>query len=119
MDTLHNLFDDDGSVESHDWGEIRWVMSGAIDPSATMTVGFCRINPGQSNPRHVHPNCDEVLVVVSGLCRKQVGESTTELGPGDSVRIPRGAFHQATAIGDEPLVCVISYDTPDRQIEFL
>ena len=108
-----------GLLESHAWGDIRWLASASLDPAATMTVGLCRIRAGHSNPLHRHPNCDEVLVVVSGECAKRVGDEMSTLGPGDSVRIPRGVEHQATALGDEPFVCVICYDTPRREIELL
>lgn len=118
---MEQLFSDNGHgvLESHDWGALRWVVSGDLDRSATTTVGICRIDPGHSNPLHRHPNCDEVLVVVSGRCEKRIGESVSELGPGDAVRIPRGVEHRASALGDEPLVCVVSYDTPNRQVELL
>ena len=38
-----------------------------------------------------------------------------ELGPGESVVIPRGMPHQATAIGDMPMTCVIAYNSPERE----
>jgi quercetin dioxygenase-like cupin family protein len=108
-----------GSLESHDWGDIRWLTSASQDSAATMTVGICRIRAGHSNPLHRHPNFDEVLVVISGQCRKRVGDQVSTLGPGDSVRIPRGVEHQAATLGDDPLVCFICYDTPRREIELL
>ena len=37
------------------------------------------------------------------------------MGPGESVVIPQGMPHQATAIGDEPMTYVIAYNSPDRQ----
>ena len=38
-----------------------------------------------------------------------------ELGPGEGVVIPQGMPHQATAIGDVPMTCVIAYNSPERQ----
>ncbi len=103
--------------EKHAWGELTWLINSALVPGANMTLGTCLIQPGMSNPLHRHPNCDEVLVVTSGRCIKRIGGETVELGPGESVVIPQGMPHQATAIGDEPMTCVIAYNSPDRQFE--
>ncbi len=103
--------------EKHEWGELTWLINSALVPGATMTLGTCLIQPGKSNPLHRHPNCDEVLVVTSGRCVKRIGDETVELGPGESVVIPQGMPHQATAIGNEPMTCVIAYNSPDRQFE--
>ena len=99
----------EGAVhETHEWGELTWLVNGALTPGTMMTAGTCLIQPGKSNPLHRHPNCDEVLVVTSGRCIKRIGDETVELGPGESVVIPRGMPHQATAIGDVPMTCVIA-----------
>lgn len=103
--------------EKHSWGELTWLVNSALVPGAKMTLGTCVIQPGKSNPLHRHPNCDELLVVTGGRCIKRIGDETVELGTGESVVIPRGMPHQATAIGDEPMTCVIAYDSPDRQFE--
>ena len=105
--------------EKHAWGELTWLINSALVPGANMTLGTCVIQQGQSNPLHRHPNCEEVLVVTSGRCVKRVGNETVELGPGESVVIPQGMPHQATAIGDEPMTCVIAYNSPDRQFELV
>ena len=101
--------------EKHEWGELTWLINSSLVPGANMTLGTCLINPGKSNPLHRHPNCEEVLVVTSGRCVKRIGDETVELGTGESVVIPQGIPHQATAIGDEPMTCVIAYNSPDRQ----
>lgn len=106
-------------AEPYPFGEISWLISGRLDPAATMTVGYCRIDAGKSNPLHFHPNCDEVLYVLSGRCRKTVGAQSVEMGPGDCIRIPRGQKHRVEALGSEPFTCLIAYDTPDRQVVFL
>ncbi|MBI4219518.1 MAG: cupin domain-containing protein [Chloroflexi bacterium] len=104
---------------SYPWGWIRWLKSGALDSGATMTLGVCQIDPGKSNPRHFHPNCDEVLYVQSGRCIKSIGSRTFEMGPGDCIRIPRGEEHHARCASPEPFICVIAYDTPEREVVFL
>ena len=103
--------------DKHEWGELTWLVNSALVPGANMTLGTCLIQPGMSNPLHRHPNCEEVMVVTSGRCIKRIGDETVELGAGESVVIPQGIPHRATAIGDEPMTCVIAYNSPDREFE--
>src|SRR5437763_13164918 len=53
-------------VEETSWGRLVWMIAGRLGNSATMTVGKSYIYPGSANPRHYHPNCDEVLHVLAG-----------------------------------------------------
>lgn len=105
--------------EQFDWGQITWLIRGITDPGAQQTVGLCHINPGASNPLHYHPNCEEVLYVISGSCIKLVGDKSFAMKTGDVVRIPKGQNHRATANSNEPFICLITYDVPNRQIELV
>ncbi len=98
------------------WGWIRWLMSADLDPGAAQTFGIVQINPGQRNSLHMHPNCEELLYVLSGSCEKIVGDKKVILKAGDIVRIPAGAPHQAITVGDVPLRAVISYSSGNRQV---
>jgi len=98
------------------WGWIRWLMSGKIDPEASQTLGIVQINPGQRNPLHMHPNCEELLYVISGSAENVIGNKKVTIGPGDLVRIPKGVPHQAITIGNKPFEAVISYSSNDRQV---
>jgi mannose-6-phosphate isomerase-like protein (cupin superfamily) len=98
------------------WGWIRWLMSGKIDPEASQTLGIVQINPGQRNPLHMHPNCEELLYVISGSAENVIGNKKVTIGPGDLVRIPKGVPHQAITIGNKPFKAVISYSSNDRQV---
>ena len=87
-------------IADFDWGELRWHASGSLGNSGEMTVGTARLKPGQANPRHYHPNCSEVLVVVSGgISHTLDAGEAAELGPGDTVTIPEGVSAQ----GQQPV----------------
>lgn len=103
-------------VEPQQWGRLEWMVSGAIGNSDTLTVGKCFIDPGESNPVHYHPNCDEVLHVVRGRIRHRVDDTYVEMGPGDTISIPMGATHNAENIGGEQCELVICFDTASRQV---
>ena len=104
-------------VADADWGELRWHASRALGNSGEMTVGTARLKPGQANPRHYHPNCSEVLVVVSGgISHTLDAGGVAELGPGDTVTIPTGVPHQARNLSEtEEAVLFISFSSADRQ----
>ncbi len=102
--------------EKYPWGAIRWLMSSKIDPGAKQTLGVVRIDAGKSNALHLHPNCEELLYVLSGTGTTTVDNKTVSLRPGDLVRVPAGVLHQATASGSGPLIAVISYSSGDRQV---
>jgi mannose-6-phosphate isomerase-like protein (cupin superfamily) len=64
----------DVAVEEHPWGHLTWMVSGQLGNSEELTVGTCHISPGQHNPRHHHPNCDEVLHVLRGRIVHTLGD---------------------------------------------
>lgn len=103
-------------VESHEWGRLEWMVSGTIGNSDTLTLGKCFIRAGMANPVHHHPNCDEVLHVVSGRIRNRVGEDYVDMGAGDTISIPTGAVHNAENIGGEECELLIGYNSAFRQV---
>lgn len=102
-----------------EWGDLTWWANRAQGNSTTMTVGRCRLKPCQGNPRHRHPNCNEILVVMRGRIAHTGagGGKELELGPGDSVSIPQGIPHSARNIGDTEAELYIVFDSADRQVE--
>lgn len=107
------------TAEEFPWGTLNWLMGQAIDPDAEQTLGMAVIQPGQQNPPHYHPNCEEILYVVSGTCEHTYGDDSYQLKPGDSIRVPAGVIHHAINNGDEPLRAIISFSSGDRQTVFL
>ena len=103
------------AAETSAWGSLRWLMNAKLDASSPLTVGIAEINPGQSNPLHLHGNSDEVIYVLSGSCEQRVGDETVILKAGDTLRIPAGVPHQAKALGSEPLKSLVIYNTGNRQ----
>lgn len=103
------------AVEEQEWGRLVWMVSGALGSSETLTVGRCYIKPGQANPRHYHPNCDEVLHVIQGTIEHSVDDATFPMSAGDIVSIPQGSMHNARNVGADVAEFVIIFNSPDRQ----
>jgi quercetin dioxygenase-like cupin family protein len=101
---------------SFDWGELAWFCSKEQENSQTLTVGRCTLKPGAANPRHYHPNCDEVLYVLEGkILHSMENGRTVEMNTGDTISIPKGVPHNAKNIGDGKAVLMICFSSADRQ----
>ena len=59
--------------EKYPWGWIRWMMSSELDPRVAQTFGIVQIDAGKRNQLHIHPNCEELLYVLSGSFESVVG----------------------------------------------
>jgi quercetin dioxygenase-like cupin family protein len=105
----------DAIVQEFDWGQLRWLANGKIGNSGDMTFGQCLIKPGCENPRHLHPNCEEILYVISGKIMHTLEDDVFEMGSGDTVVIPPNLMHNARNVGTETAVMMIAYSSPDRQ----
>jgi quercetin dioxygenase-like cupin family protein len=106
----------DYQVLPQSWGTITWYVSRQLKNSDTMTIGQAVIKAGQENPRHFHPNCDEVLHVLKGHILHSMNDRTVEMRDGDTVSIPMGVEHNAKNIGTEDAVLAISFSSADRQV---
>jgi mannose-6-phosphate isomerase-like protein (cupin superfamily) len=103
-------------ADKYSWGTIHWLMSNKLDPDAEQTFGIVSIAAGQTNALHLHPNCEELMYILSGEGTTKVGGTVLPLRPGVLVRIPRGVLHQATASPSGSLVAAISYSSGNRQV---
>jgi quercetin dioxygenase-like cupin family protein len=59
--------------------------------------------PGTVFPDHKH-GVDKIDAVISGKFRLVIGGHVAMLGAGEWVEVPSGVTHNATVIGDEPVV---------------
>jgi mannose-6-phosphate isomerase-like protein (cupin superfamily) len=70
-------------------------------------VSISVVEPGAGAPLHVHPDVDEVLVVLARTLDVRLGDERHQVGPDHTLAIPRGVPHAFTAI------------TPARVLGFL
>ena len=105
--------------ESFAWGTLKWLCNDRLSPGAAQTVGLSRILPGKRNPLHYHPNCEEVLHVLSGNGRHSFDGEWVDLEPGSTIRIPPGVKHNLLNTGAGPLDCLITFSSGQRETVFL
>jgi quercetin dioxygenase-like cupin family protein len=117
QDAIQLLSSEKAEKLDFDWGGLTWYASGSLGNSSELTVGSCRLNPGCSNPRHYHPNCSEILVVIQGNILHTMADGTeSEMKPGDTVTVPPNVWHRATNIGQSEALLFIVFSSADRQV---
>ena len=102
-------------VEQSDWGTLQWLCNQKLMPGAKQTVGLATILPGKQNPVHYHPNCEEVLHVISGQGLQSCDGHSIHLKAGMTICIPARVKHNLLNTGTEPLRTLVSFSSGDRQ----
>ncbi|MEW6303458.1 MAG: cupin domain-containing protein [Verrucomicrobiota bacterium] len=97
------------------WGALKWVANRELGGLAGLTLGRVTLNPGHSNPRHSHPNCDEVLYVLRGRLEHSLGDDVVVLNAGDTLVIPAGVPHQARNPGHDAADTIVAYSSGERE----
>ncbi len=99
-----------------DWGQLTWYASGKHGNTDYLTLGRCIIYPEKANPRHSHPNCDEILTVIQGTIRHTWNDGEEiEMSEGDTITIPLGVPHQARNVGTSNAILIIAFTSANRQ----
>ena len=109
---------DNARVEEFAWGRIEWLASGALGNCHTMTLGRVTIFAGGANARHVHPNCDELLHLLSGELEHFIGNTAYSMRAGDTISIATGEPHFARVTGGEAAIMLVSYSSSHRETLF-
>ena len=112
------LKSEERKIENFEWGTLTWYVSKELGNSELITAGICTIKPGCSNPRHLHPNCEEILYVQEGEIFHSYGEdsgSGVSLNGGCSISIPSGILHNAKNVCESDAVLLILFSSAERQ----
>lgn len=99
------------------WGSLAWLAGRQIGNAQDLTLGHVIIKPGASNPRHCHPNCEEVLYLMSGRLEHSVGKEKISASAGDVFTVGPGIYHHATNIGTEDAHMIVAYSAGNRQMQ--
>ncbi len=70
--------------------------------AANQTLAEATLEPGQRTERHYHAESEELYYLVEGTGEMEIDGERSQVGPGDAILIPPGAWHQITA-GDAEL----------------
>ena len=92
--------DDAEAFTTLDGSTIRVLLDAALGGAAKQSLAEASLEPGLATQRHYHAQSEEIYVFLDGGGEMEVEGDSRQVGPGDAVLIPAGAWHQITA-GDD------------------
>jgi oxalate decarboxylase/phosphoglucose isomerase-like protein (cupin superfamily) len=101
------------SVQSLEWGALKWLVSPDNTPDAGLTFGEVVLLPGKGHERHNHPESEEILYVLSGEGDQMLddgGENWFPVRPGDTIYVPQAMFHATINTGWQPMRLLAIYN---------
>lgn len=102
-----------------DGSTIRSILDLTNAPVEKQSLAEASMKPGQATDRHYHERSEEIYFLLEGTARIEVNGETRDVGPGDAVLIPAGAWHQITAETDLRFLCCCAppYEHSDTYFE--
>jgi oxalate decarboxylase/phosphoglucose isomerase-like protein (cupin superfamily) len=93
-----------------EWGLIKPLVAAANTEGAALSLMHVVLVPGQGHERHNHPDSDEILYILGGEGEQMVDDREPfAVRPGQTIYIPKGAFHSTLNTGWEPLSLLAIY----------
>lgn len=102
-----------------DGSTIRSLLDRTNAPVQNQSLAEATLPAGAATERHWHKLSEEFYFILEGNGRMEIDGETAEVGPGDAILIPPGAWHQITA--GQPLrflcCCAPPYSHEDTYFE--
>ena len=86
--------------------QVQFLIDARNAGSDRLVVGRTVLKPGARHERHLHPNCDEFLVVMSGSGEVHTNTGREPSKAGDVIFTPRGNWHGFDNTGDEDVLLI-------------
>ena len=86
--------------------QVQFLIDARNAGSDQLVVGRTVLKPGARHERHLHPNCDEFLVVMSGSGEVHTNTGREPSKAGDVIFTPRGNWHGFDNTGDEDVLLI-------------
>jgi putative monooxygenase len=83
--------------------------------SEEFMAGITVFEPGEQSSYHVHPQSEEVSLVLSGSGILVSEDEEAEFTAGQAMWVPKGVYHQHKSTGSEPLQLLWLY-TPQADL---
>jgi len=80
-----------------DGSTIRELLGPRTAPVQNQSLAEATLGPGQATERHYHAASEELYYVVEGTGEMEVDGRRAQVGVGDAILIPPGAWHQLRA----------------------
>ena len=80
-----------------DGSQIRSILDRTNAPVEKQSLAEATVQAGGSTQRHYHKVSEEFYFILEGTGRMEMDGETREVGAGDAILIPLGAWHRITA----------------------
>lgn len=84
--------------------QVQFLIDAGAAGSDQLVVGRTVLSPGARHERHLHPNCDEFLVILSGRGEVYTNSGREPSRAGDVFFTPRGNWHGFDNTSDEDVL---------------
>ena len=88
-----------------DGSTIRSLLDLSNAPVSKQSLAEASLPAGGSTQRHWHQDSEEFYFLLEGRGVMEIDGESREVGPGDAILIPPGAWHQLTATEPLRLLC--------------
>ena len=98
-----------------DGSTIRSILDRTNAPVEKQSLAEATMKPGQATERHYHKNSEELYFLLEGTALMEIDGDSRDVGPGDAILIPAGAWHQIAAKSSLRFLCCCAppYDHGD------
>ncbi len=98
-----------------DGSTIRSILDRSNAPVRNQSLAEASLPAGISTDRHHHKASEEFYFILEGAAHMEIDGEKCDVGPGDGILIPPGAWHQITARSDTRFLCCCAppYDHAD------
>jgi uncharacterized RmlC-like cupin family protein/ligand-binding sensor protein len=98
----------ENSVQFFNWGNIEWIYEAdSIGSLNVMNIGIVTIESGKRQNKHVHYGDEQLIYVISGKGRQQLGDELHTIRAGSIHHIEAGSIHETMNMEKEPIVELI------------
>ncbi len=102
-------------LEQFAWGSMCWLSSTSTTGAKATSVARLVIDPGKKTESHLHPDCEEVLLLVRGQIEHEVDGTKVPHDLGTCVVIPTGVAHHSTNPGSQSAELIVVYGSGSRE----
>ncbi len=105
-----------GNDEEKSVREIWWLIDKDLVGSDQFVGGLATFPPGMTAPRHVHPDAEEINVVMEGEGNFITPDGEQPVKKGDFQFIPKGVEHSHRNTGKGSFTIVWIYSPPTKSL---
>lgn len=88
-----------------DGSTIRSILDCANAPVEKQSLAEATVPAGGATERHYHKLSEELYFLLEGVGTMEIDGVEREVGPGDAILIPAGAWHQISARSELRFLC--------------